>query len=231
MLTSAQIVDQVVQICKAPGFTQQAGQALNSVLGYLAQTYDFDILRKTNTLNVSSSAASYTLPNDYLRFREVFYLISGQCFYLNQIPLEDYDKMFEGAGIADYPEMFATDLGTIPPGQPGYSPTINFWPPPAQVLSVTVRYQSMPSDIVTPETSSSVPWFPNQRYLIKQVASDVMMLTDDTRRQAMEKEAEGILSKYLTMDDDKEGYVRQVKLDARSFRGRGGLKATKQQPM
>lgn len=231
MLTSAQIVQQILQICKVPGYTSQAGQLLNVVLGDLAQSNDFDILRKLTVITTSGASASYSLASDHLRTREVFYSISGEPFFLTQIPLEDYDKLFEGAGVSSYPTMYATDLGQVPPGQPGYSPVMYFWPPPSMALSVNVRYQAMPADITTPESSATVPWFPNQRYLIKQVAADLMMLTDDERQQTYAHEAEDILRKYLMMDDDKEGYVRQVKLDGRSFRNPGGLKATKVLPL
>ena len=231
MLTSAQIINQVCQIAKSPGFTSQAGQLLNTLLSDLAQNHDFDILRKATTINVDGTAAAYALPGDYLRQREVFYTIDGEPFYLNQIPQEDYDQLYQGPGVANYPQSFATNLGNVPPGQPGYAPIIQFWPPPAMPIAMTLRYQSQPADITTPETSSSVPWFPNQRYLVKQLAADLMMFTDDLRLEAFGRDATAILRDYLTMDDDKEGYVRQVKLDARFFRGSGGSRATKQLPL
>jgi len=203
------------------GYTTQAGQFLNLILSYLAQTYDFDELRKTATLNVTGAGASYALPADYLRAREVFYSVNGTIFYLNQIPLEDYDQMFQGPGISNYPEQYATQIETSPP-------TIYFWPPPALSLAVTVRYQSQPSDILTPETSSVVPWFPNQQYLIKRLTADIAMLTDDTRHKSLLDEAVQILDRYLMIDDDKSGYAQQVTLDRRRFRSTESLKPTKQ---
>ena len=203
------------------GYTAQAGQFLNLILSYLAQTYDFDELRKTAVLNVTGAGASYALPADYLRAREVFYSVNGTIFYLNQIPLEEYDQCFQGPGISNYPEQFATQIETSPP-------TIYFWPPPALSLAVSVRYQSQPADILTPETSSVVPWFPNQQYLIKRLTADIAMLTDDTRHQSLLAEAVQILDRYLMIDDDKSGYAQQVTLDRRRFRSTGSLKPTKQ---
>lgn len=203
------------------GYMTQAGQFLNLILSYLAQTYDFDELRKTAVLNVTGAGASYALPADYLRAREVFYSVNGTIFYLNQIPLEEYDQCFQGPGISNYPEQFATQIETSPP-------TIYFWPPPALSLAVSVRYQSQPADILTPETSSVVPWFPNQQYLIKRLTADIAMLTDDTRHQSLLAEAVQILDRYLMIDDDKSGYAQQVTLDRRRFRSTGSLKPTKQ---
>ena len=203
------------------GYVTQAGQFLNLILSYLAQTYDFDELRKTATLNVTGASANYPLPADYLRAREVFYSVNGTIFYLNQIPLEEYDQCFQGPGISHYPEQYATQIETSPP-------TIYFWPPPALTLAVTVRYQSQPADILTPETSSVVPWFPNQQYLIKRLTSDIAMLTDDTRHQTLRDEAAQILDRYLMIDDDKSGYAQQVTLDRRRFRSTESSKITKQ---
>lgn len=203
------------------GYTAQAGQFLNLILSYLCQTYDFDECRATTTINVSGAAASYSLPADFLRTREVFYSVNGTIFYLNQVPLEEYDQYFQGPGISNYPEQFATQVETSPP-------TIYFWPPPATALAVTVRYQRQMPDILTPESSSSIPWFPNQQYLIKRLTGDIAMLTDDTRHQALMAEAAAILDRYLMIDDDKSGYAQQVTLDRRRFRSTESLKPTKQ---
>ena len=70
------------QIAKCPNFTTQSGQLLNSVLGDLCQTYDFDVIRKTDTsvtLGTSTGSGPYALAPDLLRARinEVFYTING----------------------------------------------------------------------------------------------------------------------------------------------------------
>jgi hypothetical protein len=217
--SAAQIVNLALQAGRGTsGYTSQAGQFLNLILSFLAQTYDFDEVRKTTTINLTGSSASYSLPTDYLRSREVFYNVNGTIFYLNQIPLEEYDQAFIGPGINDYPEQFATQIE---------SGLIYFWPPPNLSLAVTLRYQSQPADIFMPETSSTIPWFLNQQYLIKRLTADIAMLTDDTRHQTLVAEAEKILEKFLMMSDDKEGYAQQVTLDRRRFRSFGALKPTK----
>ena len=203
------------------GYTAQAGQFLNLILSYLAQTYDFDECRKLATLTLSGSSASYSLPADYLRAREVFYYVGGTPFYLNQIPLEEYDQLFNGAGINNYPEQYATQIEASP------TPLIYFWPPPNLSLSVSVRYQAQPSDILTPESSSTIPWFPNQQYLVKRLTADIAMLTDDTRHQTLLSEAAAILDRFLMIDDDKSNYSQQVQLDRRRFRNINNLKPTK----
>ena len=79
-------------------------------------------------------------------------------------------------------------------------------------------------DITTPETSSTVPWFPNQSYLITRLAGELMRATDDTRMADYlgdgPEGAGGILTRYLKMRDDKQDRVQTVKLDRGRF-GRG----------
>lgn len=221
MYTAAQIVARACSICKVPGFTAQAGQYLNMILADLCQTYDFDFIRETTMLQLLGGVKSYALPEDHLRTREVFYNVNGTIFYLNQIPMDSYDQLFIGPGVDNYPEQFAVQMETDPN-------TMYFWPPPEIPLSVTVRYQGQQADIDTPETSSTIPWFPNQRYLITKLSSDLMTETDDDRAMVYDKKAEGILRQFLEMKDDKENYAQQVRLDGRLFRNSGGLKPTKQ---
>lgn len=223
-LTSTQIIDRVCAIAKAPGFRTQAGQYLNSVLDNLCQTHDFDYIRQTTIISADSSSASYDLPSDYLRGREVFYSVNGTIFWCDQMDFADYDRLFQGPGISNYPTNYATDVGTTP-----Y--TIYFYPPPAVPIDVTVRYQPRRDDITTPESSSDVPWFLDQRYLITKTAADLMQETDDARAERYLQRAEGMLKALLLMDDDNEGYARSVKLDPLKFRGGSSLKATKQQPL
>ena len=90
-------------------------------------------------------------------------------------------------------------------------------------------------DITMPETSATVPWFPNTNYLVRRLAGEMMMLTDDDRAPAYlsaEEEqfpngAGVILRRYLTMQDDPEGRVKRVHLDRRFFKGPTQLKNTK----
>jgi hypothetical protein len=86
-------------------------------------------------------------------------------------------------------------------------------------------------DIATPETSTTIPWFINQRYLLKKLAADLMNDVDDERQAKYEEDAEKMLRLFLEMKDDKENYAQTIKLDRNVFRGGGNLKATKQQPL
>lgn len=233
MLTSAQLITQVGQICKVPGMAAQIGQNLNSILEDLALTYDLDVLKKTTFITTGVSAISYPLPNDYLRMIELFYYISGEPFFLDQMPQEQYDMLFQGPGISDFPRWWASDLGETgtPPGQPAYSPLLYLWPPPSLVLQLTCRYRALPQPITAPENSAVVPWFPNQRFLKVRLCADTMLLTGDKRMQEFDALASKILSPYMKNMDDKSGYAKQVKLDARMFRSGVSTKATKQLPL
>jgi hypothetical protein len=209
-LTSAEIITRACSIAKAPGYRVQAGQYLNLVLASLCQTYDFDYIKKTQTITFNNSF-SYALNSDHLRTKEVFYSVNGDIFYLFQIPIETYHTLFIGPGVSNYPNKFATDVST--------SPNILLpYPPPSISQDVTVNYYPQMPDITTPESSSTVPWFNNQEYLITKVAASLMLETDDDRQQVFDARAEKILSGVLDMEDDKEGFAPTIKLSRERFR-------------
>lgn len=205
----------------------QAGQYLNVLLANLAQSYDLDIIRETTTLNLNPGTAEYELPDDFLRTREVFYSIQGTIFWCTPYAqgLADYDQQFKGSGINNYPYKYATNVSLAPT-------TMLFYPPPQIAIPVTVRYQPQPTDIVTPETSATIPWFPNQLYLIKQLSAELMADAVDPRAETTANSAKAILRDYTAMSDDKEGRARNVPLDPNRFRSVvGALKLTKNQPL
>ena len=214
--TSAQLVTLAGQICDVPGRTTQIGQLLNIILQDYAQTMDLDIIFKTTTINFLPSISSYTLPSDYLRYKELFYSVNGTIFYMNQIPLEEYDQQFQGSGINNFPQSFATDMSQSPP-------LLLPWPPPDTVQAATLRYRPQRADISIPESSTDIPWFPNQRVLLKDLCAETMQLSDDARKAGFDADVEKRMRKYLVMDDDKEGFAQQVKLDRRTFRPRANL--------
>ncbi len=230
--TAQKIVQKACAIAKAPGFVTQAGEYLNMILEDLCQTYDFDFIRETLTLNASPVAANgdsslpigYSLASDHLRTREVFYYVNGEPFYLTQMPIEKYDQLYNGPGVSNYPTQYAIRTETTP-----Y--TIYFYEPLQIPLTIFVRYQPLMPDIATPETSTTIPWFINQRYLVKKLAADLMNDVDDERQAKYEEDAEKMLRLFLEMKDDKENYAQTIKLDRNVFRGGGNLKATKQQPL
>lgn len=224
--TASQLVSLACQITKQPGFLVQCGQFLNMILADYCQTIeDQDTIRQTTVINVGAAGASYPLPANHLRTREVFYLVNGEPFYLNQIPIEDYDQLFVGPGVDNYPQSYCVDVATTPH-------TLMFWPPPAISLSVSVRYQPQMTDITNPESSTTIPWFPNQRILLRDLCVDMLMMGDDTaRKQDLQRDVEKKMNRYLIMDDDKEGYVRTVKLDRRQFRPRDAYPPSKLSPL
>jgi len=233
--SAKQLVSLACQIAKVQqGMAPQVGQFMNMVLEEYAQTLDLDTIRKTTSFSVSAAStgigvtkSGYLLPTDYLREVQVFYNVNGTIFDLDPIDLEKYYTLFQGTGIADYPESFATDISQQAVLTNG-APVIFFWPPPAIALTVNLLYRPLVGAITGPETSNVIPFFPNQRILLKDVCVDAMMLSDDNRGADLEKEVERRMRKYLIMKDDREGIAQTVKLDPQKFRPVNALPPTKQ---
>lgn len=233
--SAKQLVSLASQISKVnTGMAPQVGQFLNMILAEYAQTMDLDSIRKSTTFNVSGrytgigfNNSGYQLPTDYLREVQVFYNVNGTIFDLDQISLEKYNTLFQSPGIANYPESFATDISQQAVSTYG-SPLIYFWPPPAIPLSINLLYRPQTTDITTPEASNIIPWFPNQRILLRDLCVDACVLSDDSRAAEFKKDVEERMRKYLIMDDDKEGYAQTVKLDRQLFRPTRDLPPTKQ---
>lgn len=104
----------------------------------------------------------------------------------------------------------------------GIAPVGYAYPPPLGNYPVSIRYQRQ----MPPVTDlTQVPWFPNDGYLIEELAGRVMALTDDSRAQEYigNGQAPGRsgmrLKKYLALSDDKTNRAQQVQLDPRSFGG------------
>ena len=217
-LTASQLVTYACQIAKCPGFTTQAGDMLNTILEALARENDFDILRTSTSITIPTSlypSNGVAMPANYLRVKEVFYLVDGEVFYLNQLPLEQFDQLFAGPGISNYPQSFATDPSTTPP-------TMYFYPPSAYALPATVRYQYLPTPITSPASSSSVPWYPNSNALLKMLAGQMAMFSDDGRFDALTAMGGAEFAKARPLDGDNEGFARSVSLDRRRFPGQAG---------
>lgn len=225
--TSAQIVALACQIAKGPNYLSMAGQLFNAMLEELWETNDFAFSRKKATINttVAQPSLGYALPTDHERTLEVFYTVNGAPSGVIQVPIEDYDGLFQGVTGFSYPEFFCVDVSQSPR-------TVLVYPVAPLAVSMTMRYLPQQAPIATPETSSTIPWFPGQLYLITRLASEVMKITDDTRQDKYAADAEKMLSRFLTMgEDDRGGYARQVKLDPRSFRQGSNLKPTKSMPL
>jgi hypothetical protein len=222
MLTSAQIITLATQIAKVPGMIQQAGQFMNARLIQIALEQDLDIIRRTTTLQFVIGNPTYNLPANYLRAREVFYTQSGQVFYLSSRSLSDYDQLFKGPGEQEYPYLYATDLGATPP-------TINFYPAPSISTPVTIRYMDNLVEVVTPETSSVIPWFQDRLLLIKMIAEDLMDIADDARADTFAIKNDDKLRRLIQMANDKEDRAITVAKDPKAFRPVRHVRPTKLQ--
>lgn len=227
-LTAQQIVSLSTQIAKVPGMVIQAGQFLNAILNDLCRNYDLDVAQGVNVFSFNSVAGNgsgpYALPANYLRTRvidgkdDIFYTIDGVPYPMIQYTRAEYDWMVQTAGFQSYPVMYTTDLSVAPPN-------LYVWPPASGSYPVSQRYQKLMPDIVTPETSNDVPWFPVTQYLINELAGRLMQLSDDSRADGFlsdndEQHPTGsgvILRKYLKNVSDREGAVKTVGLDRRRF--------------
>jgi hypothetical protein len=238
-LTSAQIVTLATQDARCPGFTAQGGSLLNMILSDLAQVYDWQVAKKTFQFNFTPSNINLlgqnyqNLPTDYLRAvkLECFYVISGVPYPLIPCDLEEFDMLVQQSGLSNFPVFFATDMSLTgvsnsPTGTGGLLvPVALFWQVPSGTYPVTLRYYSQMPDITTPETSSTIPWFPNQTYLRRRLAGELMLQSDDDRANAFlgsdeDRTPEGagvMLRKYIQQEGDKSTRTKQVQLDRRRF--------------
>lgn len=232
-LTAAQLVTLACQTARCPNFTSQGGQLLNSILSDLCQTYDFDVVKGTFNFNfnpglvttpndfpnMAAGGGPYALPADYLRAvkDEVLWFLQGVPYPMIPVDLSEFDWQVQQAGNQAYPFLWATDISQSPP-------VAVVWPAPSGAYPVMVRYYRQMPDIATPETSTTVPWFPNQRYLLKQLSGMLMELTNDSRSQTFLGDgdpnnpgAQAILRNYLKLKDDKSDRAQRVTMDRRRF--------------
>ena len=234
-LTAAQIVNLSVQAAKCPGFLGQAGQVLNVILDELCQNYDLDSAKgfyqfnfqpglvSTINNNVVAGGGPYPLPSDYRRSPpgEVFWTLLGVPYPMINISLEEFDATVQQAGLQSYPYWYTTDMSQSPP-------VMYVYPPASGAYPVTVRYYRQMPDITQPESSSTVPWFPNTQFLRTRLTAELMAITDDERQAQYLAEANEILDRYLKMKDDKESRTDNVRFDRRRFgKAYSSLKSTK----
>lgn len=236
-LSAAQICTRAAQIARVPGFLTQAGDSLNVVLQELCQDFDFALARKTYTFNFNTSQlnslgqAYQDFPADFLRAirNECFYFISGVPYPMIPLDLSEFDMLVQQSGVSNFPIFFYVSMADSPP-------RAFFWMPPSGAYLVTVKYFSQMPDIATPSTSSTIPWFPNQNYLITRVAGELMKDSDDERAAQYLGDSDNnpggagtILRKYLQMKDNKGDRAQTVELDRRRFgRSFDRLRNTKQ---
>lgn len=225
--TAAQIVNLACQKARGPGYLTQAGQLLNVILSDLCQDYDLDVAKGTfnftfNTSltttavypNLTLGGGPYPLPADFLRMvdeKDAMWFLQGVPYPMIPCDLSEFDGLVQQAGNQSYPYIFATDVSQSPPN-------LVVYPPPSANYPAMLRYRRQMPDIVAPESDAvTIPWFPNQSYLIQRLTAEVMDLTDDSRAQGMRTEADGMLGRYLKMKDDSTNRAQTVKLDRRRF--------------
>ena len=234
-LTAAQIVNLACLDAHAPGFTSQAGQFFNMLLGDLCRTYDLEVAAGTAYGNFSLNNSAlignsvygsgpYALPPDFLRFKDekaAFWTLLGVVYDMIPCDLGEFDLLVQQAGTQSYPYIIATDMSladvvaqALPAGTPG---AFYVYSPPSGTYPYTLRYFSQMADIATPESSAVVPWFPHQGYLRKKLAAMVMGQVDDDREPVWHQQADAMLGEYLRMKDNRSNRATTVKLDRRYF--------------
>lgn len=226
--TASQIVADALAIAKCPGYTAQGGRALNYVLADLSMHRNLKVNLVTATLTVSANnVGPYSLESDYLRTFELTYTAGGVPYFLNPCTIKEFDADNIPAAGTSYPDEYATDLSPVATGGVGQ---IYIYPPSNQTIAMTHRYFLKRADIATPETSSAIPWFEDQDYLLTATAMRMMRITDDARLDRFEADAEAMLRKHLMTEGDEQQVVKSVQLDPRRFRSGAGVKATKGSP-
>lgn len=228
-LQSQQIVTLACQIAKCPGFAQIGGQFLNMTLEDLWLHRDLKINRVTEFITVqANNFGPFTLPLNYLRTYDLFFEQNNLPYFLNPISTEEYDQEFKDPSIANYPYEFmtilvdeTTALATNTAGQ------LFIYPQSSGQIVLTHRYMVKQPDIVAPENSTVIPWFPDQDYLITATAARLMQITDDTRRDKFIEDSLRMLRIHLIMEGDEQQVVKSVRLDPRRFHTNRTLKPTK----
>jgi hypothetical protein len=155
------------------------------------------------------------MPADFLRAhkRGAFYMILGVPYTMIGYEQSEFDQFVQQAGLQAYPYAFYVDVSKTPM-------ELYVWVPAAGAYPATVRYNPILPDIVAPETSTAVPWFPNSDFLIQGIAARLMQVTNDDRMASFFQLADDTLTRYLKMKDDPESQqVKRVTLDRRMFGG------------
>lgn len=226
--TAAQIITDALQIAKCPGYTAQGGRALNFVLDDLVRNHNLKINLVTGSIVVPpNSNGPFNLEANYLRTYDMFYLVNGEPFFLNPASLQQYDMEQQQSGLSNYPYEWASDLSAVATGGVG---KLYVYPQSSSGATLTHRYYLDQPDITTPETSTTVPWFPDQDYLITAVAMRMMRITDDQRYTTFIQMCDKMLLAHLMTEGDEQQVVKSVQLDPRRFKVGGSNRPTKLDP-
>ncbi len=218
--TAQTLINLAASIAKTPGMLVQTGQFFNIILDELALINDLEINRglwQINTAiptgyNTTSNVPYFNLAPDHLRVLEdeVFYLVSGVPYTLIQKQLSDFDQLITTTGFNSQVIFYAIDDSQSPA-------QIMFWPPPNAAYTVNIRYEKSTSDMANPETSTAIPRFPLQQYLIWETAARMMDISDDDRCDKFQAKAKELIRRWMAMQRDMESTVLRVKLDRNKF--------------
>ena len=223
-----QIVSLACATAKVPGWVTQAGLMLNMILNELCTDYDLDVARFTFNFSFNTGAGQdsgpYVLPANWLRADRdnVFYTIQGVKYIMIPETIAEFNAQVQQPGLNAYPQNYAVDNSPLASGS---APNMYVWPPPSGAFPVTARYYSQMTDITTPESSATIPWFPNQLYLQRRLTGEMMLMANDDRADTYLggvdttsgfEGASAILGRYLSTKDDAQT-VKRVTLDKRLF--------------
>lgn len=229
MLTAQRIVYQACVIAKAPGMLQLGGEQLNLTLDDLCLNRMLKMNRVTQILAIPANTnGPLNLEEDYLKTYDMFYMINGEPFFLNQITQEQMDGEIISPQVNNYPYEFSTD---ITPQANALPATMTIYPQIVVPTNFTHRYFLRRDSIVTPESSSDIPWMQDQDYLIHATATRMMKITDDARWENFEAKGDMLLQKHLLMQGDEQRSVITVGRDPRRWRNTKSLPSTKTQPL
>ena len=228
MITAAQIVFEALSIAKCPGYTAQGGRALNLVLDDLTMHRNLKVNLVVDIIPVSANSnGPFPLEPDYRRTYDLSFLIDGTPYFLNPISLRQYDMEDKQSGQLGYPYEWASDLSAVATGGLGQ---MFIYPATNTSINLTHRFYLDQPDIVSPETSATIPWFEDQDYLIQATAMRMMRVTDDTRYDRFVMDCENMIRQHLLTEGDEQQVVKEVILDPRRFRTGGRLRPTKLSP-
>ena len=226
--TASQIVQEACAIAKVPGYLAQGGRNLNLTLHDLVMHRNLKVNLVPTTITFAAATnGPFNLETDYARTYDLFYYVDSTPYFLEPASLREYDQEPVPLGINNYPYEFATDLSGVP--TVGYG-LLYIYPQFSTQTTCTHRYFKLRPEITSPETSSAIPWFEDQDYLIHATATRLMRITDDDRYLAWQQEGEVLLRKHLLMEGDEQQVVKEVKLDPRRFKVSGGNRPTKSDP-
>lgn len=227
-ISAAQIVADACAIAKCPGMTALGGRQLNLVLSDLVQHRNLKVNLVSSTINVvANSNGPFNLEADYLRTYELLYYIEDQPYFLNPSNRQQFDAEPNKSTTSNYPYEWASDLSPVSSGGAGL---LYIYPQSNQNLSLIHRYFLKRSDISSPETSQTVPWFSDQDYLVQATAMRLMRTTDDSRYTTFVQMCDKMLEIHLLTEGDEQQVVKEVKLDPRRFKVGGSLRPTKLDP-